>query len=157
MKNTLLFITFLTLLSFQSFGQNHNYLSFELAGSGGVGSLNFEHAFYKKEKLELDYRIGFSAAPIDKNNGVALIFPLMVHGIYGSTAHKLDVGIGVAFTVTTRLSLFMKSPVSIGYRFEPVDKNYYLRLAYTPIVGYLVDFNWQHWGGFTYGYKFTKK
>ena len=157
MKSKRIFTVILTLLSFQSFGQTHNYLSFELAGSGGVGSLNFEHAFFKKEALELDYRIGFSAAPIDKNNGVGLVFPLMVHGIYGKKASKLDIGTGIALTITTRGALYLKSPVSIGYRFEPIDKNYYLRLAYTPLVGYIVDFNVQHWGGFTYGYKFTKK
>lgn len=157
MKNNILYSALLLLLSFQSYGQKDNYLSLELAGSGGFGSLNFEHSFLKRDAFDLQYRIGFSLAPVDKNNGTAIVFPLMIHGIYGEKSHKLDLGVGLAYTVTTRLAMYLKSPLSVGYRFEPVDKNYYLRLAYTPIVGYLVDFQWQHWGGFTFGYKLKKK
>ena len=114
MKNITILKIFIVAISIQSFGQNHTYLSFELAGSGGFGSVNFERSFHKKESFELDYRIGLSFAPIDKNNGTAIVFPLMIHGVYGKNSHKIDLGIGQAFTLTTRLQLFLKTPVSIG-------------------------------------------
>ncbi|MFT6503534.1 MAG: hypothetical protein ACJASQ_003671 [Crocinitomicaceae bacterium] len=155
MKSILVF--FLVGISSFSYGQKEKFLSFELAGSGGIASINYESEFFRKEKIGLTYRLGFSFAPIDKNNGTALVFPLMVHGTYGKGSHRLDAGIGLALTVTTRAAFYVKTPMSLGYRFQPTDKNYYLRLAYTPIMGYIVDFNVQHWGGFTFGYKLNRK
>lgn len=132
------------------------YLSAELAGSAGVGSLNFETTMLIRNPVDLVFRAGLSFAPIDKNNGTAIIFPVMVHMLLGKADHKLDVGLGQAFSVTTRGSLFARMPFSVGYRFEPVEKRYYLRAAYTPIISYLFNFQWEHWGGITFGYRITK-
>lgn len=156
MKKTLL-IYLILITQFNSYSQFDRYLSFELLGSGGIASFNFEKTFYQKNKLKLNYRIGFSAMPIDKNNGDALIFPLMVHAVLGEKAHKLDVGLGQSITITTKLNGFILMPMSFGYRFEPTDKRYYLRASYTPLISYLVDRQWQHWGGLTYGFKLKQK
>jgi len=140
-----------------SFSQINDYFSFELAGSGGLASFNYERTFLDKEMIDLNWRVGFSYAPVDKNNGGALVFPVLVHGLIGKNAHKLDVGLGQTFSITTKGRPFIMMPTVLGYRFQPIEKNYFLRLAYTPIISYLVDFQVQHWAGFTYGYHFNRK
>ena len=139
------------------YGQNDRYVTFELSGVGGFASLNYEKSFFKKGVNDISYRFGFSVTPIDKNNGMVLIFPVMIHDVIGKTAHKLDLGIGQSFSVTTKGDFFILMPISFGYRYQPEDKKYYLRLAYTPLVSYLIDFQWQHWAGFTYGYRLNKR
>jgi hypothetical protein len=125
----------------------------ELAGSGGFGSINFEWIFaHRNPKMRLSLRPGISVTPIDKNNGLALIFPVMVHGIYGVN-HCLDVGIGQTFTITTKGQFFFRAPLSIGYRLEPKSSRMFYRFSYTPIVSYLFDRQWEHWGGISIGYK----
>ena len=138
-------------------GQEKNYFSFELAGSGGFGSLNYEHPIYQKGKLALNMRYGFSFTPIDKNNGMVLIFPVMLHALIGENAHKLDLAVGQSISLTTRGAFFLITPMAIGYRYQPHDKNYFLRIAYTPLLSYLVDVQWQNWAGFTYGFHFNRK
>lgn len=130
----------------------HNSIYFELAGSGGFASFNYEWNFHNTERLRWFLRAGISGTYIDKNNGAGLIFPVMVHAMFGYR-HGLDVGIGQALTITTKGSLFLRAPLSIGYRFEPEGKRVFYRFSYTPIVSYLLDFQWQHWGGITIGYK----
>jgi hypothetical protein len=139
-----------------TYAQKPKYLSLEALGSGGLASLNYEQGIIDKDIFDMHFRTGLSFAPIDKNNGTAIIFPLMVHGLLGSGNHKLDLGLGQALTVTTRGSFFLRMPASVGYRFEPIDKRYYLRASYTPIVSYLFNFQWEHWGGLTFGYRLTK-
>ena len=130
----------------------HHSVYFELAGSGGFGSFNYEWTFKQQEKIRWMLRAGLSGTYIDKNNGVAFIFPVMVHTVYGRK-HGLDIGIGQALTVTTRGGVFLRTPLSIGYRLEPNQKRIFYRFSYTPIVSYLIDFQWEHWGGITIGYK----
>lgn len=151
-----LFIFLFCVVSAHSWSQKNNYLSFELLGSGGLGSLNFEHQFFDRDKTDLIFRSGLSFMPIDKNNGTAVIFPLMVHSVFGEGNFKADVGLGQTLTVTTKGQFFFRMPFSAGMRFEPQDKRYYLRLSYTPIISYIYNFQWEHWGGFTYGFKLTK-
>lgn len=125
----------------------------ELGGSGGFASFNFEWIFaHRNRKIRWLLRPGFSVSPIDKNNGVALIFPVMVHGIYGKH-HCLDIGVGQTITITTRGQFFFRAPVSIGYRLEPKESRMFYRFSYTPIVSYLFDQQWEHWGGISIGYK----
>ncbi len=138
-------------------GQNNRFLSFELAGSGGIVSFNFENSIRNKPASQLYYRIGFSLAPIDRNNGTALVFPLMLHHCLGKSAHKLDLGIGQTVSITTKGNLFFMMPLSFGYRFQPENKRHYWRFAYTPIVSYLINFQWQHWVGITFGLQLSSK
>lgn len=153
---TILLFAFCFLAS-QAFSQGERHLSLELLGSGGIASLNYEQSILQKEPLDLKFRVGVSFAPIDRNNGTALAFPLMLHAVVGQSPHRLDVGAGQTFSLTTKGSFFLRMPLSAGYRFQPEGKRYYLRLAYTPILSYLIDFQWQHWGGFTIGYQIKGK
>ncbi len=152
----LVFILIIFISGFKASAQS-NYFSFELAGSGGFGSINFENNILDKENLHLQMRYGFSFTPIDKNNGVNLVFPVMLHALVGKDNHKLDLAIGQALSVTTKLKLFLSAPLAIGYRYQPVNKKYYIRFSYTPLVSYLIDLQWQHWGGVTFGYQFKGK
>jgi len=134
--------------------QNTVYI--ELAGSGGFGSFNFEWNFKTKDQFRWMLRTGISGTYIDKNNGAALIFPVMVHGVYGKK-HCLDIGIGQSLSVTTRGGFFVRAPISIGYRLEPKGKRIFYRVSYTPIVSYLVDFQWENWAGVSIGYKLNPR
>lgn len=129
---------------------------FELGGSGGFGSFNFERIFPTRNENRWVIRTGISGTYIDKNNGAAIIIPLMGHFIWGQK-HGLDVGIGQALTATTRGNFFLRTPLSIGYRLEPAESRFFYRFSYTPIVSYLVDFQWEHWGGISIGYKLKPK
>ena len=152
--------------------QDQRFFTFELAGSGGFGSFNYEKSIIRKPALpvnqdllfadakpylQLNWRLGFSFSPVDKNNGTVLIFPVMIHAMYGKQSHFFDAGLGQTFSVTTKGRPFIMMPVSAGYRFQPMDRRYYLRVAYTPIISYLVDFQCQHWAGITYGYQLKTK
>lgn len=159
MKNILILILyFLPLLSFgqDSIVKKKSFF-FELAGSGGLGSFNYEKEIYKKKITEFTFRLGFSIAPIDKNNGAGLVFPIMVNALVGKNAHKFEAGIGQGITITTRGSFFILATAVIGYRYQHPDKKWFYRISYTPLISYLVDFQIQHWGGLSIGYTFNKK
>ena len=128
----------------------------ELGGSGGLASINYERAFYTSSFTELDFRAGFSFAPIDRNNGTALIFPLMVHALLGEGQHKLDIAAGQTFSITTAGNFFIRMPLGLGYRYQPSEKPFYFRASYTPIVSYLLDLQWEHWAGITFGYQINR-
>ena len=149
------FLFFITALSVNA-QEKDRYFSFELAGSGGLGSVNFEKIALDRERVDLYMRYGLSFVPLDVNNGFGLVFPIMVHARIGNNNHYGDFGIGQAFTVTTKGAFYLRMPTSFGYRFEPEGKRYYIRPAYTPIVSFLFDFQWEHWGGFTFGYRLGK-
>lgn len=137
--------------------QEGGFLSFELAGSGGFASLNYERPALVNTSGSYMLRFGFSIAPIDKNNGTNLVFPVMLHRLVGKNSHKLDLAVGQALSLTTKGNIFLSAPLGLGYRYQPTDKNHYFRISYTPLVSYLVDFQWQHWAGITYGIKLKGK
>lgn len=149
-KNILISLVLLLNTSF-SFAQSNIYL--EIAGTGGLGSINYEKIYMPENNISYSLRTGFSMAPIDKNNGVALIFPVMINGIYGQNKHKLEFGLGQSFTLSTKGHVFIMGVSNLGYRLEPSAKSYFFRFTYTPIISYLIDFQWQHWAGVSIGYK----
>lgn len=157
-KLSLLF--FISLFYNINFGQTdfkkRKSIFLELAGSGGFGSINYETNFYKKNNLELTWRAGLSIFPIDNNNGFAFTFPLMINTLIGKESHKLELGIGQGVTVTTKGSAFALGLATVGYRYQPLDKNLFYRITYTPLISYLIDFQVQQWGGISIGYTFKK-
>ena len=126
----------------------------EIGGSGGLGSINFEKQFFKKNNTDFTWRAGLSFAPIDKNNGTGIVFPLMANAIIGKNAHKLELGLGQGITVTTRAKFFALTTVAVGYRYQAAAKPWFYRVTYTPLISYLVDFQMQQWGGISIGYSF---
>ena len=155
--NRLLFILLVTVTSF-SFSQKKDLaksIYLELGGAGGLGSLNYEKVFADREKIDCSWRLGLSFAPIDRNNGTAIIIPAMIHGTIGEKKHLLDVGLGQGFTITTRGRIHVLTTASLGYRYNFQESPLFLRAAYTPLISYLLDFQVQHWGGISIGYTFN--
>lgn len=143
--------------------QNRN-LFLELGGSGGLGSVNYE--WLKPPKAGSDeesqvnpwsrgIRVGMGFTPVDKNNGIVIVVPVMGTMIYNKnkSPHGIEISAGLAPSITTKGSWYVKSPLALGYRYEPDGKKLFYRVTYTPIVGWLVDYNWQHWAGISIGYK----
>jgi hypothetical protein len=139
-----------------SVAQEKGALSLELAGVGGFGCLSYQKEFYRFDRFGLEYRAGLSFVPIDRNNGNAFVFPVLAHATYGNGRHMADLGLGQTVTVTTRGSLFLRLPTSFGYRFQTNGRMFY-RIAYTPIISYLYNAQWEHWGGMTVGFNLGKK
>lgn len=171
-KNRILLLFLSTFVLYPAYSQKDRAISFELAGSGGFGSFNYERNLFLKSENEpildelmvpgkigfrLDLRFGFSCTPIDKNNGLVLIFPVMLHAVKSKGDHGIDFGLGQSISITTKGRFFILMPASLGYRFQPVDKKYYLRFSYTPLISYLVDFQYQNWAGVTFGYRLKMK
>lgn len=129
----------------------------ELGGTGGLGSFNYEKGFRRWGSMDLLLRVGISGFPVDPNNGNGIVVPTLVEGLLGETAHKLEVGFGHALTLTTRGRLFTNLTPVIGYRWQPDDRRIFLRASYTPIVSYLLDFQYQHWAGISIGYTLQPK
>ena len=124
----------------------------EIAGSGGLGSINYEKQFLQAGITDLSWRVGFSIAPIDPNNGVGLVFPVMIHGLIGSSPHKLELGVGQGITITTNGSFFILGTACVGYRYQSETSNWFYRVSYTPLISYLVDLQYQNWVGISIGY-----
>lgn len=136
---------------------SRRYAFLELAGSGGLGSLNYERPFRQKNNSVFTGRAGFSVAPIDKNNGVGLVFPVMANVMIGKNAHKLEVGLGQGITFTTKAHFFARTTAALGYRYQPADKRIFYRVTYTPLISYLIDFQVEQWFGASIGFTFNKK
>jgi hypothetical protein len=157
MRHVFLIALFLSgsgILLAQNSTEKRKSLFFELAGSGGLGSINYESTFLKRPKLEATWRLGLSFAPIDKNNGVGIVFPIMANALLGENAHKLELGLGQGITITTKGNFFLLTTAAIGYRYQSLNKNWFYRATYTPLISYIIDRQLQHWGGLSIGYTF---
>lgn len=141
------------MLSAQPTFENRKSVYFELGGSGGLGSINYESLFLNTRAFDLFWRAGLSVAPIDNNNGTGIVFPLMISALIGETSHKLELGVGQGVTVTTKGSIFSLTTVALGYRYQPATQRWFYRVTYTPLISYLVDFQMQQWFGLSIGYK----
>ena len=152
-------IILLNLVSVLSYGQTDDNkrksVFLEIAGSGGLGSFNYEKLFFKKSNIELTWRAGLSFAPIDKNNGTGIVFPLMINTLIGKNSHKLELGLGQGLTITTKGRFFPLTTAAIGYRYQSESIKWFYRVTYTPLISYLFDFQIQQWGGISIGYTFN--
>lgn len=165
-KYLLLFLVVIGLR--QSVTAQNKGVFLELGGSGGLGSMNYEKWIPLKPHrhtglyghdcpepyLRYTLRGGIGLTPVDKNNGWVVVLPLMANIVYGQEAdrHRIEIGAGIAPSFTTKGNWYIKSPLFLGYRWQPNDKRMFIRAGYTPIVGWLVDFQWQHWAGISIGY-----
>lgn len=129
----------------------------EIAGRGGLGSLNYESIFFQRDLIDLSFRSGLSIAPIDRNNGTGLVFPVMLNALIGRHHHYLEAGIGQGVTITTRGSFYLLTTMALGYRFHRHDSPWFYRVSYTPLLSYLLDVQYQHWAGISVGYTFPNK
>lgn len=152
---TLLFVALL-IFPGRMISQPDRAIRFELGGSGGIGSLNYEQSFLQRDQLQVNWRTGISFAPIDRNNGTALIFPVMAEALVGKDHHFLNLGLGQGITLSTRGSFLVLTTAAVGYRFFPSDSPWFFTFSYTPLISYLIDFQVQNWGGISIGYQFSR-
>lgn len=129
------------------------WLSVEVGGVGGLGSINAEWALNGRANLQPVLRAGFSISPVDRNNGIALIFPVMMQGIWGRGSHHLETGVGQALSLTTRGNVFLRMPLHLGYRYQASGRRLFVGLAYTPLISWIFDRQWEHWAGIRLGYQ----
>lgn len=130
---------------------------FEVGGSGGLGSINVEKGIFQKNNLDITGRLGFSLAPIDKNNGMGFVFPMLAHGLIGNQQHKAEFGFGQGLTITTKGHFFLLTTPTLAYRFYSKKSGWFYRLSYTPLISYILDFQYQNWAGISIGYSFKNK
>ncbi|MCC7298489.1 MAG: hypothetical protein IT244_09165 [Bacteroidia bacterium] len=154
----LLFILIFTMILMpktmaQVSGEKAKSIFLELGGSGGLGSINYEKTISNQSKSLLNYRIGFSLAPIDKNNGTGLVFPLMINKVLGNGTHKMELGLGQGITITTKGQFFALGLANFGYRHQKAESHWFYRANYTPLISYIISRQWQHWAGFSIGYQ----
>jgi hypothetical protein len=81
----------------------------------------------------------------------------MVNSLIGASNHRLELGVGQGVTITTRGSFFILATALIGYRFDAKNSPLFFRATYTPLISYLIDFQFQQWGGVSIGYTFKSK
>lgn len=156
MRFSLIFL-FHVVLSVPLWGQDTSKAGsvfLEVGGSGGLGSLNYTRPWKQCDLADIYWRAGISFAPIDKNNGTGIVFPLMLEAHAGKNAHQMIAGIGQGLTITTKGNFFALTTASLGYQYRSEKSPWFFRAAYTPLISYLVDFQWQHWGGISIGYTF---
>jgi hypothetical protein len=128
-------------------------LAFEIGGSGGLGSLNYEKLLEPRERGRFLWRIGISGVPIDANSGFVITIPVSFGGLFGSDRHFLEWGVGQGISFTTKGSFFARTIPCLGYRFMPAQKRFYWGIKYTPLISYLLDFQYENWAGITLGYR----
>jgi hypothetical protein len=132
----------------------------EAGGSGGFGSLNLDRLFYAKKNVRWSYRAGASYSPGNNNQGstpVILIFPTLINFIYGKKDHFAEAGAGQSLALSSNPAIFSRLTLNAGYRFQRNEGGWFFRVSYTPLVSFIYDFQWQHWGGIGIGYTLKNK
>jgi len=135
----------------------------EVLGSGGYGSLNYEHIIPLEDKLGIQIRGGISTYRLrdfELKFNPDIIIPVSAGIIYGKR-HSFEIGIGQTFSSVSEIDIEKfaprrKSRLSalgvIGYRITFPGPAIMLRLAYTPIWEFYD--NLKHWAGLSFGYNF---
>lgn len=131
----------------------------EFGGSGGYGSLQFEHKFFSLKKHQLSYRIGFSTYKLidfEQKFNPDLIFPLCLSYYFG-TKHQVEIGTGLNFVSIPVLESFEKKRQNsisghalIAYRIE-THKNWIYKIAFTPL--FEKEKTFRPWFGVSFGKK----
>ncbi len=128
-----------------------HYAYSEVGGTGGLYSLGWE-GFTKRTYA---VQIGLSALPADGE----LIFtvPAVFKYVHGIKSHHPEIGLGLGSSVVNRAGLktFVRGIGLVGWRYQALDSRWCYRAFYSPLVSFLVDFQWQHWGGFGISYRLT--
>lgn len=146
-----------------------NSIYLELLGNGFLYSINYERAFNRFLHARIGFMSGQLASKVicsqiyceQNEEDLPNIIPLMLNYIYGHGKHKFEVGMGLAFTTSTRGEFDLDDAglinndtklvgvATIGYRIQPESKGALFRAGFTPFFG---NEGVQPWGGLTVGY-----
>ena len=146
-----------------------NGIYFELLGNGFLYSINYERAFNQFLLGRIGFMSGKVASEVicsqiycaENEEDLLNIVPVMLNYLYGSGKHKFEVGVGLAFTPSTRGEFDLDDAglinektkivgvATMGYRLQPESRGVLFRVGFTPFFG---DAGVQPWGGLSVGY-----
>lgn len=128
-------------------------LTFETGGSGGLYSINYERPWGLTARLQ--YRVGICIFKFD--NRWQLTNPQMIQKTLGQKKNKLIVGAGIAPTLAYydygSFGFYARGILALGWHHQDHAKRFFFRLCYTPFFSFIYDWQYDHWGGITFGYK----
>jgi len=147
-----------------------NSIFIELAGNGGIYSLNYDRVI--TEQFSIRAGFGYMSMGASASSGGAtvsakatmLAVPVVGNFLLGNENHKLELGAGITmfrFTGSGSSSLGGSASATgmvpagtavIGYRYVPHDGGFTFRAGFTPLV--MKDGGFQPWGGMSFGYLF---
>lgn len=156
-----------TSIAAQSNTSTENYtvgktsLFLELGGSGWLYSVNIDHKIHPFISL----RGGLSAVPTGDFNFIG--GPILINALPTWNSHRFEIGAGALlghFSNNSNEPLFNNTiqpgesdivvflALNTGYRYQPINRNLFFRVAYTPFI---TSEGWQHWGGIGVGFTLT--
>lgn len=139
----MLIILALCSLFANAFSQNQT-VGVELAGAGGLGSVNYGKEIFKKRNFELWGRLGLSTFKVfdfKKNFNPDIFIPVGLNISFGKQNLVLA-GLGQVFNSTVsacqlngkaRRENFWNTYFLLGYEWRPKEKKWSYYLAYSPI------------------------
>jgi hypothetical protein len=124
-----------------------NAIYVELLGQGVALTANYERILFATTPHNISLRAGFGIW-VDIGKGGAVV-PIGASYLFGHS-HKIEVGIGYAFiTGSNNYSIGVSTGV-IGYRYQPIDGGFLIRVSFTPRF----DDEVEPWVGLSLGYAF---
>ena len=136
--------------------QRYHGMFVEAGGNGGVYSIDYQNKLFFVRHHPVLWIAGFSAIPISSRTIVS--FPVTAKIILGKGKHKAEFATGqmLALSLGGGKGGTIRGTFSLGYRFEPENKRYFLEAAYTPFYSYIQNFQFNNWFGFSFGRYFKK-
>ncbi len=135
----------------------------EGGGLGGYWSINYERAFFEKNRIRLFGSIGISVVHVSNFEGKfdpSFSVPVVAGMLYGGPRHKLELGLSNTFisTVTSdrefeaRREMIHNGAMQIGYRYSNRARGMFYKINYAAV---LVDYTYfVNWAGVGMGYAF---
>jgi hypothetical protein len=123
-----------------------NAMYVELLGQGVALSANYERMLFATTPHNISLRAGFGIWVGIESGGV--VVPIDASYLFGSN-HKLEIGIGFAF-ISGRYDYNAASFALIGYRYQPIDGGFLIRVSFTPRF----SDEFEPWVGLGLGYAF---
>lgn len=149
-------------------GLSRNVVFLEALGLGTYYSFNYERNIYLSEPLRLGLRAGI--APWNVEDTYFTSVPLGAHLIYGKSAHRLEMGMGLSFRFKAEINSGAiqyhkweklapaRIGMLIGYRYQQPEGGWMFRLGYQPFINGFIEANgyvragYVHWLGIAFGY-----
>lgn len=164
MKRHLFFIAFLWFLLFRLdvFAQ---IISISAGGKGGFYTLEYQQFFRKEKPFELYAGLGLSGFAVDQR--ATIVVPISF-GVQRKV-EKWDFFSGIGFspnwtyyyqafsagTSPSRFRWYSRLFLEFGARRYFSNPHFSLAVSYTPLLSVVENFQWEHWGAFTFAYHFN--
>jgi hypothetical protein len=118
----------------------NNAAYFELLGSGGLYSINYERALAPSVRVRVGAAVWTAESFWGGSQTEIRTFPVMLHLLPGRGAHRLEAGLGVLPGNRGRDAGDSGGFVSllglVGYRYEPPQRRFTFRAGFTPFYGF---------------------